>query len=84
MRSFHVQYFRNDIVVRSFFNVTVNAASVFSQVKFLDCLDYFFNYVLGTFRSFYNLNEILVFHFEMLSSSTSCLQANSCLSKLKN
>ena len=36
-------------------NATVNAASVFSKVKFLDCLHRFFNGVLDTFHRFYKL-----------------------------
>ena len=33
----HVYFFTN-IVLHSVLNVTVNAASVFSEVKFMDCL----------------------------------------------
>ena len=39
-----------------FFNVTVNAASVFSKVKFLNCLDYFFDSILVTFHRLYKIN----------------------------
>ena len=53
-----------------FFNVTVNAASVFSEAKFLDCLHHFFDGVLCTFHHFYNLHKtfILVSDFDKLSS----------------
>ena len=50
---FHVHYFRNVIVLHSFLDATFNAASVFSEVKFLDCLHRFFDGVLGTFHCFY-------------------------------
>ena len=39
-----------------FFNVTAYAASVFSEVTFLDCLHRFCDDVLGTFHRFYYLN----------------------------
>ena len=35
------------IILHSFLNVTVNAASVFSKVKFLDCLRRLFEGVLS-------------------------------------
>ena len=38
------------------FNVTVNAASVFSEFKFLNCLHCIFNGVFGNFYRFYWLN----------------------------
>ena len=51
MWSFHVYYFRNIIVLHSFcLSVTVNAASVFSEVKFLDYLHRFFDGVADTFH----------------------------------
>ena len=55
------------IILLSFLNVTVNAATVFSEVKFLDCLHRFFDSgVLRTFRRFHKLNWtiMLVFDFE--------------------
>ena len=52
-----------------FLNATANAASMFSKIKFLDCLHRFFDgYV--TFHCFHKLKEtfILTFDFEKLSS----------------
>ena len=78
---FYIYYFRNFIVFHSFFNVLVDITSVFTEVKFLDCLHCFVNGILRTFRLFYRLNWafILVFDFEQLTSKTTFLQANLCL-----
>ena len=43
-------YFRNVIVLHYFLNVTVNAVSVFSTVKFLDYLHHFFDCIPATFH----------------------------------
>ena len=65
--SSHVPYFRNVIVLHSFLNVTVNASSVFSEVKFLDCLQRFFDGVLATFLRCHK-TLLVVFDFDKLSS----------------
>ena len=39
-----------------FLNVTVDAASLFSEVKFLNCLHRFFDGVFRTVHLFYELN----------------------------
>ena len=53
---FNVYFFGYVVVLLSFVYVIVNAGSVFSEVKFLNCLNRFFEGLLGTFHRFYKLN----------------------------
>ena len=43
-------------MIASFLNVTANGASVFSEVKSMNCLHRFVDDALGTFNRFYKLN----------------------------